>query len=228
MKYGFITTEIDHQSTEILQKIRLSMNGITSDQMTKSGMIYKKSYGVSIPRIKEIAADYAPNHTLAQHLWKLSIRETMILATLLESLEEFTPEMAKNWISKLNQIEIIEQSCMNLFCKLPYAASLSCDCLQSENDWKKITGFVLAARIYKQLKKLEINFIIQKALENASTDNFHLYKSVALCLSRMCRLDTNIVHLIWEQILLFKGNPSISQRYIYTEVEQEIIFLDIL
>ncbi len=202
------------------------MNGITSNQMTKSGIVYKKNYGVGIPRIKEIANNYPPNHLLSQHLWNLSIRETMIMATLLANRADFTPDLAKQWMLKFNQIEIIEQACMHLFSKLPYAPTLSCECLESEDEWRKTTGFILAARIYKHLKESQLHYIIQKGVQNASTDHFQLYKSVALCLSRLCRLDANIAQIIWEQIAGFKESPCHAQRYIYHEVEQELIFLD--
>ncbi len=228
MKYGFISTELDLQSTEILQKIRLSMNGITSSQMTKRGIDYKKNYGVAIPRIKEIAFSIKSNHHLAQHLWKLSIRETMILATILQPIDDFKQEMAQNWISKFDQIEIIEQSCMNLLCKLPYSVSLSCDCLKSEKEWEKITGFILAARIFKQLNETELEFIIERALEVVDNGNYHLNKSVALCLSRLCRKNNETANLVWNHIKEYKLEKSNNKAFIYTEVEQELLFLEIL
>jgi 3-methyladenine DNA glycosylase AlkD len=228
MKYGFISTELDLQSTEILQKIRLSMNGITSSQMTKRGIDYKKNYGVAIPRIKEIAFSITPNHHLAQHLWKLSIRETMILATMLQPIDDFKLEIAQNWISKFDQIEIIEQCCMNLFSKLPYAKSLSIDCLRTENEWQNITGFILAARIYKQLNNLEIEIIIQKALQLLEIGHYQLNKSIALCLSRLCRQNKETASLVWNHIKEFNIEKSNHKAFIYSEVEQELLFLEIL
>ena len=121
MKYLLATPVLDAQIAEIKRKIMLSMNGIVSEQMTKSGISYKKNYGVTIPRIKEIAVGYPSNHDLAQRLWTLQIRETMIMATLLEPLDKFTSQNAREWISQFNQIEIVEQANMNLFCKLPFA-----------------------------------------------------------------------------------------------------------
>jgi 3-methyladenine DNA glycosylase AlkD len=228
MKYEFITTKLDRQSTEIIQKIKLSMNGITTNQMTKRGIHYKKNYGVAIPRIKEIASTIIPNHQLAQHLWRLSIRETMILATILQPIDEFKLEIAHNWITKFDQIEIIEQCCMNLLSKLPYAGSLSSDCLKSENEWTKITGFILTARIFKQLNKIEIEFIIDRALEVVENGNYHLNRSVALCLSRLCRKNNETAHLVWNHIKEYKLEKSNNKAFIYGEVEQELLFLELL
>lgn len=228
MKYSLITPKIEALTTDIRRKIRLSMNGIVSDQMTQSGIIYKKNYGVSIPRIKEIASEYTPSHDLAQNLWNLKIRETMIMATLLEPVDKFTKETAQIWVDSFNQIEIIEQTSMNLFCKLPFANSLVVEWIQSPKSWTQITGFILAARIGNKLSKDETTIIVDKGFEFAITDNLHLYKAVALCLSRFCRIDKETATYILKKTELISDISSISQQYISNEVKQEILFLDIL
>src|ERR1035437_69940 len=138
MKFSFVTPESDRQISEILQKLRLSMNGIVSEQMILNGIEYKKNYGVSIPRLKEIAALYSPNHNLAQQLWNLEIRETMILALILEPVEKFTAENAIEWVQSFNQTEIVEQACMILFCKLPDANFLCKEWINADKLWFQI------------------------------------------------------------------------------------------
>lgn len=226
MKYYITNPDLDNHIAEIRRKIRLSMNGIVSDQMTQNGIIYKKNYGVAIPRIKEISKSYTPNHDLAQRLWDLQIRETMIMATLLEPIDKFTDEIAQKWMETFSQIEIIEQSCMNLFCKLPSAVSLSIKWIQSDKSWNQITGCILAARIYDKFNGNEITDVIQKCLELSDTNNLHLYKAITLCLSRCCRKDKQVATYILKEIEAFSASSLISQQYIYNEVKQEILFLD--
>lgn len=228
MKFYISNPELDAQITEIRRVIRLSMNGIVSDQMIQNGIIYKKNYGVTIPRIKEIAKNYSQNHDLAQRLWALQIRETMILATLLEPADRFTPELATEWLKDFNQIEIIEQSCMNLLCKLEFANQLSVEFIQSENSWAQITGYILAARIFEKFNRDEIIEITKKAITSSFTTELHLYKSIALCLSRFCRKDKEIATYILKETELFSQSSSSGQQYIFNEVKQEILFLDIL
>ena len=69
---------------EIKSKLRLYMNGMISQSMRDKGMDYKLNFGIEYPRIKEIAAEYEPNHELAQALWKENIRECKIMAGLLQ------------------------------------------------------------------------------------------------------------------------------------------------
>ena len=228
MKYCLTNPILDAQITEIRRKIMLSMNGIVSEQMTRSGIVYKKNYGVSIPRIKEIAANYDPNHDLAQGLWLLQIRETMIMATLLEPIENFTQKIAHEWISQFDQIEIVEQVNMNLFCKLSFADKLCLELIQSDKLWNQVTGFILAARIVGKLEPDQINIIVQKAFEVSGTADFHLYKAVGLCLSRFCRKDKETATSVLKVIESISNTSSVGQLYISTEVKQEILFLDIL
>lgn len=228
MKYSFLSPTLEAQTTEILRQIRLSMNGIASEQMTKSGLIYKKNYGVSIPRIKEIASLYTPNHELAQQLWILRIRETMIMATLLEPIDKFTYEMAIDWMSQFNQIEIIEQSNMNLFSKLSYSDLLCQELITNKNNWFNITGFILAARIFEKLSDIQTKNISEQAIRLSETTDLHLYKAIGLCLSRFCRKNKEIATYIMKEIDSFSDKSSVSQQYISSEVKQELLFLDFL
>ena len=228
MKFYLSNPELDAQIAQIRRVIRLSMNGIVSDQMTNSGIKYKKNYGVSIPRIKEIAKSYTPNHDLAQRLWSLQIRETMIMATLLDPIDKFTPEIAHEWVTGFNQIEIIEQSCMNLFSKLPFATTLALEWIRSENSWVKITGYILAARTVDRFNENEIIEIVGLIVENSENAEFHEYKSMSLSLSRFCRKSKEMATYILKQIEPFSDSLSIGRQFIFTEVKQEILFLDIL
>ena len=228
MNYTFINPEIEAQITEIKLKIRLSMNGIVSEQMIRNGIVYQKNFGVSIPRIKEIASNYTPNHSLALQLWDLQIRETMIMSTLLEPVGEYTIQSARILVSKFNQIEIAEQACMNLFCKLPFSSELSLEWVKSVTIWEQITGFLLAARMYKSLNRDELLSIITRGFELSTAPDFHLYKAVALCLSHFCRKDKETAAYILKELTALEPTSSTGRLYISNEVKQEILFLNTL
>jgi len=219
---------LDKQIAEIRRKIRLSMNGEVSARMTEYGIIYKQNFGVSIPRLREMAKSYAKNHDLAQRLWALKIRETMILATLLADEEKFSLENAFDWMTDCNQMELVEQICMNLFCRLPYANQLCTKLAQSDKFWEKIAGFVLSARIYQQLNDDEIKLLISEAIKNSATEKIFLYKSIALSLARMSRKNRNTADFILQKIKGFEQSENIGQQYISHEVKEEIAFLKFL
>lgn len=228
MTFFIANPDLDKQIAEIRRKIRLSMNGVVSEKMIEGGIVYKQNYGVAIPRLREIAKQYAKNHDLAQRLWNLKIRETMILATLLEPEEKFSTQNAFNWLLDFNQIELIEQACMNLFCKLPYANTLCIELIKSDNFWEQTTGFILSARIYLSLNNDEAKQIVSAGISKSATENLHLYKAIATSFSRLVRKDGETAALVIKKIESLSQSNLTGQKYIFHEVKEEISFLNFL
>ena len=61
--------DLHEQLKEIKTQLRLSMNGVASQSMREKGLNYKLNFGVELPRIKAIAAQFEQEHLLAQALW---------------------------------------------------------------------------------------------------------------------------------------------------------------
>ncbi len=227
MKFFIENKEIDDTVREIRKKIRLSMNGEVSASMTQRGLKYKRNFGVNIPRIKEISQNYSPNHDLASRLWALKIRETMILATLLQPLKKFSKKDAEEWMEAVDQTELAEQISMNLFSKLPFATELALDLINSDKMWNQIVGFMVIARVWKTISEEELLQILNRSVELSPKDELHLYKSISLALSRLCRKDEYFSKLILEKISGFDGSDLVSQKYIFSEIKNEVDFMNI-
>ena len=103
---------------EIKGKLRLFMNGVLSQSLREKGLQYRLIFGVELPRLKEIAAGYEPNHDLAQALWKEDIRECKILAAYLQPTATFDPELADFWMESIHNTELADYLCMVLFRRL--------------------------------------------------------------------------------------------------------------
>ena len=227
MKFFIENKEIDDTVREIRKKIRLSMNGEVSASMTQRGLKYKRNFGVNIPRIKEISQNYSPNHDLASRLWALKIRETMILATLLQPLKKFSKKDAEEWMKAVDQTELAEQISMNLFSKLPFATELALDLINSDKMWNQIVGFMVIARVWKTISEEELLQILNLSVELSPKDELHLYKSISLALSRLCRKNEYFSKLILEKISGFDGSELVSQKYIFSEIKNEVDFMNI-
>lgn len=127
--------------------LRLSMNGVVSAAMRERGLVYKLNFGVELPRLKEIASRYTPDHKLACALWKEEIRECKILAALLQPLENFDSELADVWVEDIRTIEIAELTVMNLFVRLSFAPAKAFVWIADEREYVQTCGFLLAARL---------------------------------------------------------------------------------
>ena len=82
---------------KIKTELRLAMNGVASAYMRENGMNYKLNFGVELPRLRAIAAEFPADHDLAQALWKEDIRECKLLAAMLQPTGTFYPEIADIW-----------------------------------------------------------------------------------------------------------------------------------
>ncbi|MCD8318616.1 MAG: DNA alkylation repair protein [Paraprevotella sp.] len=143
---------MDVQETlrNIKTELRLSMNGVASAYMRENGMRYKVNFGVELPRLKCIAAEYPVSHELAQALWKEDIRECKLLASMLQPTESFYPEIADIWVETMPNIEIAQHTVQNLFCRLPYASEKAFEWIAAENDMFQICGYLLLANLFRR------------------------------------------------------------------------------
>ena len=136
---------------DIKGKLRLFMNGVLSQSLREKGLKYRLIFGVELPRLREIAAGYEPDHELAQTLWKEDIRECRILAAYLQPIESFYPEIADIWVEQIYNTELADYVCMALFRRLPYASQKAFQWIASEERMTVYIGFRLMAHLFATL-----------------------------------------------------------------------------
>ena len=148
-----LTTQPNMHETirEIKGKLRLFMNGVLSQSLREKGLQYRLIFGVELPRLKEIAAEYTPDHELAQALWKEDIRECKILAAYLQPIASFYPEIADIWVEQIHNSELADYACMALFRRLPYASQKAFQWIASGERMKMYVGFRLMGHLFATL-----------------------------------------------------------------------------
>lgn len=114
MKIFTYNESLDNQQKKILSRIRQLMNGDTAHQLLVSGMDYKKAYGVSLVHLRQLSKQYEQDNELAQRLWFRNVRETMILATMLNQPDALTDNQILEWADQINNIELAEQVAFNM------------------------------------------------------------------------------------------------------------------
>ena len=228
MNFLLTNEHLESQISQIKRLIRLSMNGVVADSMRNHGLIYKQNYGVAIPRIREIASGYTKNHDLAQRLWLLNIRETMILATLLQPVEKFPIEHANEWLKKCDNIELVEQMNLNLYRHLDYAPDFSLQCIASDNELSKIFGYTLAMRVVENLTTSNLQEMTKIAIQDAGTATYQLSKAIANFFARLCRKDEATARELFSEIQAFNEHATNGKNLIYESVKHELIFLGFL
>ena len=182
-----MNNEVHETIRDIKSKFRLFMNGMVSQSMRDRGLEYKLNFGIEYPRIKELAAQYEPNHDLAQALWKENIRECKIMAGLLQPVDTFYKEIAEIWIEDMRYPELAEYTVMNLFQNLPYASEVVFPWMADERLYFQKCGFLLIARLFMKGMKLneraEAEFLDQ-AFTALEEDNMMLQKDATLAIRK--------------------------------------------
>ena len=136
----------------IKQELHANMNGVASAAMRQTDD-YRVNWGIELPRLQQIAEEFGKNHDLAQALWKESVRECKILATLIQPVDPFDEDLADIWMESIHTAEIAQIASLHLFQYLPYATDLAFGWIASDDEMRQLCGF---CTIYHIVRKHEL------------------------------------------------------------------------
>ena len=136
----------------IKKELHANMNGVASAAMRQT-KDYHVNWGIELPRLQQIAAEFGKNHELAQALWKESVRECRILAALIQPVDSFCEELADVWVESIHTAEIAQIVSLYLFQYLPYATSKAFSWMASDDEICQLCGF---STIYHVVQKREM------------------------------------------------------------------------
>ena len=216
--------DLHEQLKDIKTQFRLAMNGAVSQSMREKGLVYKLNFGVELPRIKQIAARYEPDHELAQALWKEDIRECKILATLLQPVETFLPEIADIWVESIRNIEMAELASMNLFCRLPYAPQKSLQWMADEREYVQVCGFLTAARLLMQKGDVDgrtENELLDQSIAAFLSGSYHVRNAAAAVIRRFMQHSRENAFRMCRRVEAMKDSASPDEQLLYNLVKAE-------
>ncbi len=158
--------ELKDTIIDIKKELRANMNGIASSAMRQSDD-YRVNFGVELPRIINIASEFEASHELAQALWKESVRECRILATILMPTERFDEELCDIWIEDIKTIEIAQIFCMNMMRRLKYASIKAFEWMASDKEMTQCCGYLTLCHVLRKGELTERS--ADEFLDQAST-----------------------------------------------------------
>jgi 3-methyladenine DNA glycosylase AlkD len=140
---------------EVINRLKSLSQNKSIEQMARFGITPKKAYGIRIPDLRTFAMEIGKDHQMAVHLWKSDIRETRILACMIEDPSMVTEEQMEQWVMDFDYWELCDQCCMNLFEKMPIAYLKAVEWSFRDEEFVKRAGFALMARLAVSDKKAE-------------------------------------------------------------------------
>lgn len=208
--------DVSQKVKEIKQSFHQLMDGAVAQSMRDKGLNYHLNWGVTLPRLREMADDIKSDSTLltpsfydlAIALWKENVRECKILATMLMPPEKILPEVCDIWMEQIPSQEIAEQVSFNLWQHLPYAPEKAFQWIASDKEYDQLCGFHVLSRLFmngQEPNERGINEFIDQALvalqgsfvsvRKAAMQSIIRFSELGLVYERLAKSATKSVNL---------------------------------
>jgi len=213
---------------KIRRQFRINENGSIAESMDNLGIKYKLNYGVSVMKIKELAEPYEKDNELANYLWEKDIREAKLFALHIFDTQTITPDELNKIVFSFTNGEQVEQACMHIFHKLPFAIIKAKEFCLNESEFVKMTGYILLARLLQMNVNIQETEIISffEIIENDATDlRVHIKKAISRVLRIIGRKKDNLrneILLICEKL---EKSDNQSSKWIAEDVKLEFEYL---
>lgn len=191
--------ETQDKLKQIKGRFRLMMNGVASQSMREKGLGYKINWGVGLPVLKEMAAEYGKDYRLAVELWKEDIRECKILATMIMPPSEMQPDLVELWASQLPNQEMAEMAAFNLFQFVADAKAFALKWLASSRDVEQICGYNVLSRLFirkTELSVRDVNEFIDQAQVAVGSENLAVRHASVNAVVRFSQIDDMCLKVI--------------------------------
>jgi 3-methyladenine DNA glycosylase AlkD len=139
--------------TEIIAYLKSLNNEHNKAGQARFGINTEKSFGISIPVLRDLAKQYKKQHELALQLWDTGYHEARILAAFIDDYQQVTEQQMEAWVVDFNSWDLCDQCCGNLFDKTPFAYDKAIAWVAREEEYVRRAGFTLMATLAVHDKK---------------------------------------------------------------------------
>ena len=134
------------QYEEVLEKLRALADPESLAGMAGYGIRTGRSWGVTLPKMRSLAREIGVSHRLAERLWDAGIRETRLLATMVDDPKVLTEEQSERWVKDLDSWDVCDGCCMFL-ARAELAPRKCVEWSARDEEFVKRAGFVVVARL---------------------------------------------------------------------------------
>ena len=131
----------------LMRRLKVEMNGAVVDSMRQRGLDYPLSYGVSVVTIRDIAGEFAPDHSLALLLFRQQVRELKLAAAFIDDPGAVTSGQMNEWVRDFTNTEIVEQVVYALFRHVPGVDAVATEWIKSDDPMRRYAGLLTLASV---------------------------------------------------------------------------------
>ena len=113
--------------------------------MARFGIRAKKVYGVSKPKLDEVARSIGKDHELGLKLWQTGIHDARLLGMLISEPQRVTASQMERWVRDFDNWDVCDGTCCHLFVDAKPAWEKAFLWTRRKKEFEKRAGFALAA-----------------------------------------------------------------------------------
>jgi 3-methyladenine DNA glycosylase AlkD len=210
---------------EIIERLKSLGDPKAVEGAARFGIHVPDILGVSAPNLRKLAKEVGPDHRLAAQLWRTSVHDARILATLIDDPVKVTKRQMERWARDFNSWAVCDAACCCLFDKTPYAWDKAVEWTGREPEYVKRAGFVLMAALAVHDKKAPngrfeafLPFLVQHA-----TDERNLVKkAVNWALRQIGKRNAHLNQLAIRTAEDIRRTGSRAARWIASDALREL------
>ena len=210
---------------DILLKLKSLSNPKAVEGMRRYGITPEETFGVSIPNLRKIAREIGINHDLALKLWNINIRETRILASMIDDPKLVSEEQMEDWVKTFDYWELCDQVCQNLFAHTRFAYSKALEWSKRNEEFVKRAGFTIMARLAigdKKKEDKEFEEFLKVIVDEVVDDRTYVKKAVNWALRQIGKRNLYLNKKAIETALKIKELDSKTARWIAADALREL------
>ena len=201
--------------------------------MARFGIRAKKVFGVSKPKLDELAKKIGKNHGLGMALWTTGIHDAKLLGVLISQPEKVDAKQMDRWVGDFDNWDVCDGTCCHLFVFAAPAWKKALEWTRRKKEFEKRAGFALAAFLavhdklaadtsYKKFLKViereawdDRNFVrkaVNWALRNIGKRNLRLNRAAIASAERIRRQNTRAARWIAADALRELRSEAVQKR----------------
>ncbi|HVR41501.1 MAG TPA: DNA alkylation repair protein [Thermoanaerobaculia bacterium] len=150
----------------------------TRDGYARFGIVAKKTFGVSMAKIHQLAKRLGKNHELAAALWDTAWYEARLLASFVDDPAHVTPAQMDRWCREFENWADCDTVCFKLFDRTPHAFRKVVQWAKRRAEFEKRAAFALLASLALHDKRSDDAAFLAclPLIENAAADDRNFVK----------------------------------------------------
>lgn len=162
----------------VLKALKAQGSAKVRDEMApRHGIIARKAFGVPMAKMQAVAKPLAPDHKLAEALWRTGWYEARMVACMIDDPALVTAKQMNRWRADFDNWAIVDTVCFKLFDRVPHAVPKIDEWVRLNDEFGRRAGFALLTCVALHGGGEQADFLRGlKHVEAAATDERNFVK----------------------------------------------------